>query len=141
MFSRLALPVGPWELLKRTAGEVVEDDVLSLAAQQSYYFFFSLFPALLTLVSIASFFPLENLTDEVVRYLGRLAPEDVLQIINQQILRHLAPGEWRPADVRVSDHHLEQLGRDGLHHHHPQHRLRPDGKPILRKSPADCDRC
>ena len=86
MFARLALPIGPWELLKRTAGEAVEDDVLSLAAQQAYYFFFSLFPALLTLVSLASFFPLENLTDEVVRYLGRLAPEDVLQIINQQIL-------------------------------------------------------
>jgi uncharacterized BrkB/YihY/UPF0761 family membrane protein len=63
MLARLALPIGPWELLKRTAREVVDDDVLSLAAQQSYYFFFSLFPALLTLVSIASFFPLENLTD------------------------------------------------------------------------------
>jgi len=85
MFARFALPIGPWELIKRTAREAFEDDVLSLSAQQAYYFFFSLFPALLTLISLASFFPLENLTDEVMRTLGRVAPGDVLGIINDQI--------------------------------------------------------
>jgi membrane protein len=58
---------------------------MSLAAQQAYYFFFSLFPALLTLIAVASFFPLENLADEVVRNLGRIAPPEVLNVINEQL--------------------------------------------------------
>jgi membrane protein len=86
MIARLALPLGPRELAKRTFQEVMADDVLSLSAQQAYYFVFALFPALLTLVSIASFFPLENLTDEVFKTLGRFVPPDVLNIINQQLL-------------------------------------------------------
>lgn len=85
MLARFALTIGPWELIKRTAREAIDDDVLSLSAQQAYYFFFSLFPAILTLISIASFFPLTNLTDEVIRTLGRVAPGDVLRIINDQI--------------------------------------------------------
>jgi membrane protein len=87
MLARLALPIGPGELVKRTWREILEDDVLSLAAQQAYYFFFSLFPALLTLISVASFFPLQNLTDEVFRTLGRLAPPEVLSIINEQLVQ------------------------------------------------------
>ena len=44
--------------------------VFNLAAQQAYYFFFALFPALLAMISIASFFPIENLSDEVVSFSG-----------------------------------------------------------------------
>ena len=85
MIAYFALPFGWWELIKRTAKETVADDVLSLGAQQAFYFFFALFPALLTLIGIASFFPVANLTDEVFRYLGQFAPPDVLTIINEQL--------------------------------------------------------
>ncbi len=71
--------------MKRTGREALADDVLSLAAQQAYYFFFALFPALLALLSIASFFPIANLTDEVVAWLGRVAPGDVVSIIKDEI--------------------------------------------------------
>ena len=77
---RFALPISWSELLKRAAKETIADDVLSLSAQQAYYFFFSLFPALLTLIALASFFPLYNLTDEVIRTLGRIAPPDLITI-------------------------------------------------------------
>ncbi len=74
-------------MFKRTARETLADDVLNLAAQQAYYFFFALFPALLALISIASFFPVHNLTDEVVRMLGRVAPPDVIDIVNGQLAK------------------------------------------------------
>ena len=61
MLSRFQIPLSWGELLKRTFNETLADDVLNLAAQQAYYFFFALFPALLALISIASFFPIENL--------------------------------------------------------------------------------
>ncbi len=60
MLWRFAIPIGPVDLLKRTSSEIVADDVLNLAAQQAYYFFFALFPALLALISIASFFPVRE---------------------------------------------------------------------------------
>ena len=85
MLARFRLPVGPGELLKRTAKEVIADDVLSLAAQQAYYFFFALFPALLALLSIASFFPVANLVEEIVVLLRQFAPPDVVDIVAEQI--------------------------------------------------------
>jgi uncharacterized BrkB/YihY/UPF0761 family membrane protein len=50
-----------WKLARRTAREVLDDDVFGLAAQLSYYFFLSLFPAILLLLALASFFaPVEH---------------------------------------------------------------------------------
>ena len=85
MIARLRLPLSFTELLKRTLKESWADDILSLAAQQAYYFVFALFPALLTLISIASFFPIANLVDEAVAMLGRFAPPEVLTIIADQL--------------------------------------------------------
>ena len=62
MLARFKVPLSWKELAIRTAKEINADDLLNLAAQQAYYFFFALFPALLTFISIASFFPIHNLT-------------------------------------------------------------------------------
>jgi membrane protein len=85
MLARLHVPLGWGDLFKRTFKEALADNVFDLAAQQAYYFFFALFPALLALISIASFFPIANLTDEVVKTLGQVAPRDVVDIINNQL--------------------------------------------------------
>jgi membrane protein len=85
MLARFRIPIGWGELFKRTFKEAFADNVFDLAAQQAYYFFFALFPALLALISLASFFPIHNLTDEVVRTLGQVAPNDVVEIINSQL--------------------------------------------------------
>lgn len=85
MLAHLQVPIGWKDLLKRTAKGAWNDDILNLAAQQAYYFFFALFPALLFVVAIASFFPLQTLTDDVVARLGGVAPSAVIQIINEQL--------------------------------------------------------
>jgi membrane protein len=87
MLSRFKIPIGWGELLKRTFNETLSDDVLNLAAQQAYYFFFALFPALLALISIASFFPLHDLTGELTSRLARVAPPDVVKIIGEQLAK------------------------------------------------------
>jgi membrane protein len=87
MFARLKIPISLGELLKRTFNESIADDVLNLAAQQAYYFFFALFPALLALISFASFFPIQNLTDEVVGALARDAPADVIDLVRDQMAK------------------------------------------------------
>jgi membrane protein len=83
--ARLRVPLGWRQILTRTAKESYVDDLPSLAAQLAYYFFLSLFPALLFLISLASFFPVTNLIDEVVKYLGRVAPPDVIAFLLDQI--------------------------------------------------------
>jgi membrane protein len=81
------MSIGWRELIKRTAIEVYEDDCLGLAAQLAYYFILALFPALLFLLALASFFPIDQVTDEVMRGLANVAPPDVVQLITGQMQR------------------------------------------------------
>lgn len=85
MLAKFRLPIGWGQLLKRSLNEMLDDDAFNLAAQQAYYFFFALFPALLAVISIASFFPVANLTNEIVGMLAQVAPRDVIQIITDQL--------------------------------------------------------
>lgn len=83
----------PWrELARRTWRESIDDDVLGLAAQLSYYFFLALFPAILFLLALASFFPLASVTDDVGRTLGPFVSPQVLALIQEQ-MRRLAENE------------------------------------------------
>jgi len=75
------------ELARRTWREVNDDDVLGLAAQLSYYFFLALFPAILFLLALASFFPLSNITDDIGRSLGPFVSPQVLELIQEQMHR------------------------------------------------------
>jgi membrane protein len=81
------LPLSWKELAKRTLKACINDNVFDLAAQQAYYFFFALFPAILMLISIASFFPVANLVDDSVRMLGRIVPPEVLTVITDQMAK------------------------------------------------------
>lgn len=79
------------ELAKRTYKEMMEDDAMGLAAQLAYYFFLSLFPAILCVLALVSFLPLQNFTDAVVRAAAHIAPESMLGVIREQMAR-LAQG-------------------------------------------------
>jgi membrane protein len=85
VLAHLRVPVGWNELLKRSVKEALADNVFDLAAQQAYYFFFALFPALLFVIAVASFFPLQTLIDGVVQMIGRVAPSEVVTIITDSM--------------------------------------------------------
>ena len=75
------------ELSGGPAAEVMADNCLGLAAQLAYYFFLALFPALLVLVALVSFMPMEDLIDMITSTLGRVAPGDVIAILQDQIAK------------------------------------------------------
>src|ERR1044072_3869596 len=76
------------EILKRTLyGAFWRDNCLSLAAQLAYYFFFALFPTLLFLVALASYFPVSTLIDDMFRTLGGFMPPEALSLITGQITK------------------------------------------------------
>jgi membrane protein len=87
MAAWFGMSIGWWELIKRTAKETYDDDCLGLAAQLAYYFILALFPALLFLLALASFFPIDRVTDEVMRGLATVAPPDVVRLITEQMRR------------------------------------------------------
>jgi membrane protein len=74
-------------MLKRTAVEVMADNCLGLAAQLAYYFFLALFPALLFLVAVISFMPVSGMLDAVTAMLARVAPGEVISIVQDQLLK------------------------------------------------------
>jgi membrane protein len=86
-FGFTRLPLTWRELIRRTVKEFVEDNGFGLAAQLAYYFFFSLFPAILVGIALASFFPLERFLDRIVETLAGVVPADVITIIQEQILK------------------------------------------------------
>ena len=73
-------------VLKKLAKRLFTDDLLGWSAQISYYFFLALFPALILLVALASFFPIEHFTDIVLGILMRIAPQDVLSLVSRQLM-------------------------------------------------------
>lgn len=87
ILKALRVPLSWGELLKRTAGEVIADNCLGLAAQLAYYFFLALFPALLFITAIISFIPVAGLLDAITGMLARVAPGEVLSIVQDQILK------------------------------------------------------
>ena len=87
MFSYFESTLTWSELAKRTYRELMEDDALGLAAQLAYYFFLALFPAILCVLALVSFLPLQNFTDAVVRSAATIAPEPMLVLIREQMAR------------------------------------------------------
>jgi len=81
------IPLSWRELLNRMAGEVMADNCLGLAAQLAYYFFLAIFPALLFITAIISFIPVAGLLDAITAMLARVAPGEVLSIVQDQILK------------------------------------------------------
>jgi membrane protein len=93
MLAFLKVPLSWADIFRRTFREAFwEDNCLGMAAQLAYYFFFALFPALLFLVALASYFPVTNLIDDMFRTMGGFAPPEVLSIITDQ-LKKISEGD------------------------------------------------
>ena len=76
------------EILKRAVYEAFwKDNCLSMAAQLAYYFFFALFPTLLFVVALASYFPITTLIDDMFKTFGGFLPPEALKIITDQIIK------------------------------------------------------
>src|SRR5207248_6215831 len=91
MSPPLDAAIGWRTLLSRTLKETVDDNCLGLSAQLAYYFFLSVFPALLVVVALTSFFP-RNLLDQILSWFSSFAPQDVLQIVRAQIQLIMSSG-------------------------------------------------
>jgi membrane protein len=73
------------QLAKEVAKRISENAVTDRAAQLSYYFLFSLFPFLFTLVTLAAYLPVQGAMDELLARLDPLVPDAAMRIIRDQL--------------------------------------------------------
>jgi len=74
------------ELARKTASESLEDNVLGLAAQTAYNFFFSLFPLFLFIAPMLSLFgDKEQIISDLLARIGRVLPADALSLVSKVI--------------------------------------------------------
>jgi membrane protein len=85
LLASLKVPLSWRDIFGRTIKEAMADNIFGMAAQLSYYFFFSLFPALLLMMALASYFPVQTLVNDVFNALSGFAPPDAISIITEQI--------------------------------------------------------
>lgn len=72
-------------VIEKTATEVHEDGCFGLAAQLAFYFLLALFPALLFLVALIGYMPIENALDELLATLGTVAPRELVALLRAQL--------------------------------------------------------
>jgi len=88
LLDSLQVPLTWREIFRRTLYEAFwKDNCLGMAAQLAYYFFFALFPALLFVLAVASYFPLATLVDELFRTMSGFMPPEALQLITDQMIK------------------------------------------------------
>jgi membrane protein len=76
----------PWrELARRTIRDTLEDDCFGLAAQLAFYFFLAVFPALLFLVSLLGYVPLDTRLGAALAQLETLVPAEIVAFLREQI--------------------------------------------------------
>lgn len=79
-------PQGSWrDIAAHTIREVSDDHCFGLAAQLAFYFLLALFPALLFVVALIGYLPVENAVAELLQALGTVAPQELVQLLQQQL--------------------------------------------------------
>jgi membrane protein len=85
MFAYFRTPVSWPELARRTIVDTFADGCPGLAAQLAFYFFLALFPALLFLVSLLSYLPIETAFTSMLDRMRPFVPGDVLTVIQSEL--------------------------------------------------------
>jgi membrane protein len=83
--------LGPWQLLKDTAKEFVDDDMSTYASALAYQVLFSLFPFLIFLIALVGFLGRADFFDWVRLQMQFLLPADAMKAVDQVIVQLRQP--------------------------------------------------
>jgi membrane protein len=85
VFGLFRVPLSWTAIAGRTLREIDEDHCCGLAAQLAVYFLLALFPALLLLVALLAYLPVENALRELAAAVGTLAPRELVVLLQGQL--------------------------------------------------------
>ena len=83
--SGFRAPISLADIVRRTIAEVSHDNCIGLAAQLAFYFFLALFPALLFLVALLGYLPIDRALTTLLAALGPVAPAEMIALLRGQI--------------------------------------------------------
>jgi membrane protein len=89
MLAYFRAPLAAGELAKRTLADTIEDGVPGLAAQLAFYFLLAVFPALLFLISLLAYLPVQPAISVVLARLDAFLPTDVIVIVREHVAQIL----------------------------------------------------
>ncbi|MGH9571891.1 MAG: YihY/virulence factor BrkB family protein [Candidatus Angelobacter sp.] len=82
---------GAKDALWRTVEDVTRKHTFQMAAAMAYYFVLSLFPALILLSAIASYFPVQNLFNQALAMFGAFVPADGMRVVRHILAQVVVP--------------------------------------------------
>jgi membrane protein len=86
MLRGLRLPISLGQLARRTASEVLRDDVMGMAGQLAFFFVLALFPALIFFVSLVAYLP-GDMASQLVVSLQPVLPAAAVDVVQDQIAK------------------------------------------------------
>lgn len=90
-----------WPLLKATGREIMADNVLGLAAQTAYYFFFSLFPLLLFVAPMLALIGnKQQMVDWLIGHLAGAVPASAMELV-RGVVKDVVLSPSAPAAMSV----------------------------------------
>ena len=90
-----------WPLVKKTAREILDDNVLGLAAQTAYYFFFSLFPLLLFVAPMLALIGnKQQMVNWLIGHLAAAVPPSAVDLVSG-VVKDVVLSESAPAAMSV----------------------------------------
>jgi len=90
-----------WPLVKKTGREIMDDNVLGLAAQTAYYFFFSLFPLLLFVAPMLALVGnKQQMVNWLVAHLAAAVPPSAMTLV-QSVVKDVVLSPSAPAAISV----------------------------------------
>lgn len=93
VFLYFHVPLTWRELARRTVADTLEDDCPGLAAQLAFYFFLSVFPALLFVVALLGYLPIDTRLASAVNELEAFLPPEILEFLRAQLDAALTGGQ------------------------------------------------
>jgi membrane protein len=92
VFAYFRIPLTWRELARRTVVDALEDDCPGLAAQLAFYFFLAVFPALLFVVALLGYLPIDTHLIAAVDELEAFLPPEILGFLRTQLDAALTGG-------------------------------------------------
>jgi membrane protein len=102
VFAYFRAPL-PWrELARRTVVDTFEDGCPGLAAQLAFYFLLALFPALLFLVSLLAYLPVESAFAGMLERVEAFLPKNAFDLVNREVQQLLTGNQQSVLTVAVA---------------------------------------
>jgi membrane protein len=79
-------PFATFQFWKDLYNEIDQDQVFNSGASLSYYFLLAIFPAMIFIMTLLPYLPIENLTGELLNFISQILPESAAKALESTVI-------------------------------------------------------